>query len=190
MVVVVVLIVNSLLAHSVPLHRIPIFSSSINAVYGVASVAAPLFGGLFTTRLSWRWCFWINLPFGIAAMIIIGLFLRTRPSSFQFAKTPKDICKQVDVAGLFAFIPAIMLLLIALQWGGTKYEWGNFRIILLLVLSGILMFVFIVVQNLLQNSATIPPRIVKQRSVACGAWYAFCLGASATVLEYYVSCDC
>lgn len=88
--------------------------------------------------------------------------------------------------GTLAFLPAIVCLLIGLQWGGTRYDWANARIVVLLVLAGLLTMAFIGVQIWKQEKATVPPRILKQRSIAAGTWYSFWLGAAYFLLIYYV----
>lgn len=60
-------------------------------------------------------------------------------------------------------------------------QWGNGRIIALLTLMGVLAIVFIAVQILLPKTATIPPRIFKQRSIAAGCWATTCIGASSYI---------
>ena len=93
---------------------------------------------------------------------------------------------QFDPYGTVVFIPGIICLLLALQWGGSKYEWGNWRIILLLVFFGVLISLFIVVQCWKKDNATVPPRILKQRSMACVSWFAIMLGGSFFVFVYYL----
>jgi len=83
-------------------------------------------------------------------------------------------------------MPAVVCLLLALQWGGTKYAWSEGRIIALFVVFGILIIGFIGVQFWRQDSATVPPRIVKQRSIWSACWFAFCLGGYFFLLIYYL----
>lgn len=83
-------------------------------------------------------------------------------------------------------MPAVICLLLALQWGGTAYTWSNWRLILCLVLFGILMPIWVVIQFWKSEKATVPPRIVSQRSVAGAAWYMFFLGSFFLILIYYL----
>jgi len=77
-------------------------------------------------------------------------------------------------------------LILALQWGGTIYSWKNIRIILLLIIFGVLGVVFIIIQIWKQENATVPPRIVKQRSIAASLWFGFFNGAGMMIILYYV----
>lgn len=176
-----------IIANSLPLARRPIIVSAINCMYGIASVTAPLMGGAFTTRLTWRLCFWINLPFGVVTMITIGLFVTATSRSRQTsAMTLKAKFGQLDVLGTSLFIPAIVCVLLVLQWGGSTYKWSDGRVVSLLVVSAVLLSIFIYVQHRKQEEATIPPRIMKQRSVASAAFFLFSMGGAFNILEYFV----
>ncbi|KAF5343451.1 hypothetical protein D9758_011824 [Tetrapyrgos nigripes] len=173
-----------IIAYAVPLQQRPLFSGLIGAMYGLASVAGPLLGGVFTDKVTWRWCFYINLPIGGVTLSVIALF-------FQSPKRARKVnwregLRQFDSLGTIVFIPAIVCLLLALQWGGTTYPWNNGRIIALLVIFGILIIVFIGIQIWKQDDATVPPRIFKQRSILASAWFAFCMGASFLAFVYYI----
>jgi hypothetical protein len=83
---------------------------------------------------------------------------------------------QLDPVGTIHFLPGVVCFLLALQWGGTMYPWSNGPIIVLFALTGVFLIAFIAVQIWRQEDATIPPCIIKQRSIACGAVYALCVG--------------
>jgi len=91
-----------------------------------------------------------------------------------------------DPWGTLVFIPAIISLLLALQWGGSKYAWKSARIIALFVVFGVLISIFVGVQVWKQERATIPPRILKQRSIWSAALYAFCIGSAFFIMAFYV----
>lgn len=83
-------------------------------------------------------------------------------------------------------MPCVICLLLALQWGGTKYSWSNGRIIALFVVAGVLAITFGLIQVWQQENATIPPRILKQRTIGFAFWYVATLGGSFFVMIYYV----
>ncbi|KAJ7200967.1 major facilitator superfamily transporter [Mycena rebaudengoi] len=177
-----------IVAHSVPLTKRPMYTGMIGAMYGIASVAGPLMGGAFTDKVTWRWCFYINLPIGAVTLIFMIFFFKM-PKSANVKPKSMTLMQRInlfDPWGTLVFIPAIVSLLLALQWGGTKYDWNNGRIIGLFVSFGVLFSIFIGIQIWKQDAATVPPRILKHRSIMAGAWYSLCMGASFFILVFYI----
>ena len=169
----------------VPLHRRPIFTGFLGATFGIASVIGPLLGGALTQRSTWRWCFYLNLPVGGVAILTLVPTLKL-PAAMK-ANTPlRRQIDQLDPLGTLCFLPGVVCLLLALQWGGTTYAWKDGRIIALLVLFGVLMIAFITIQIWRQEMATVPPRIVRNRSIAAGIWFSLCIGGSSMLMVYYL----
>lgn len=111
------------MVHSVPLHRRPKYQGLFGAVFGVASIAGPLLGGAFTSsRATWRWCFWINLPLGVAALFVIFFILKAPGRGPAGGLPLKAKLKQLDFAGTAIVVPGTVCLLLALQWGGVEYD--------------------------------------------------------------------
>lgn len=175
----------TVIVYAVPLHRRPMFQGLYGAVFGIASVVGPLLGGAFTSNVTWRWCFYINLPFGGIAMVFI-YFLLQIPDRATTHLPNREKLAQLDSIGLSFLLPGVICLLLALQWGGSKYAWASGRIIALLVLAGVLFIGFVIVQIFKPDTATVPPKIFKQRSILAGAWATFTLGGSMMVVVYYL----
>ncbi|KAF3309017.1 hypothetical protein TWF173_011527 [Orbilia oligospora] len=93
---------------------------------------------------------------------------------------------QLDVVGTTMLVPGVVCLVLAMQWGGQKYDWNNGRIIVLLVLMSVLLAGFAAVQVLIPKTATLPIRIFKQRSVVSGFWQTLCIGSSMYVYIYFL----
>lgn len=174
-----------ILAHSVPLDKRPIYTGFIGSMYGIASVSGPLLGGAFTDKVTWRWCFFINLPIGAITVAVIAIFFPD-PQRKVKEETWRQRFWQFDPYGTTVFMPAIICLLLALQWGGTTYAWNSWRIIFLFVMFGVLIAVFIFVQHKQQDNATVPPRVFFKRSVWAASSYSFCMGAALLGAVFYL----
>ncbi|KAK4235622.1 major facilitator superfamily domain-containing protein [Achaetomium macrosporum] len=175
-----------ILAFNTRLEQRAFFNSVLTAVYGIASIVGPLIGGVFTDHVTWRWCFYINLPIGGATAVVLVFFLRSLPPPAPGNGTWRDTILRFDPLGTLLFTPCVVCVLLALQWGGTTYPWSNGRIIALFVVFGVLLIGFIATQFWAGDNATVPIRIARQRIIACGGFFSFCVGAAFFIMTYYI----
>lgn len=174
-----------LMVSAVPLPKRPLYNGFFSAVLGTSSVVGPLLGGAFTSNVSWRWCFYINLPIGGLAMLVILIVLKPTPPVAPGLTIRQQLAK-LDLLGELFLFPCLICLLLALQWGGSKYAWSNWREVFLFVLFGLCLIAFIVTEIFTQETATIKIRVIKNRSVISAMWYMFCLASTMLTLIYYL----
>lgn len=160
----------TIIGFSVPLRKRAIYIAALSSMFGIASVVGPILGGAFTDKLSWTWCFWINLPFGAISLAVVFFFF-TNPKR-QYSHLPvAERLKNIDIAGAIFLICAIVSLLLALQWGGFSYPWSNSKVWGTLLSFGLLITVFIALQIRQKERATIPLRVFTQRTVLVSCLY-------------------
>ncbi|PWY66953.1 MFS general substrate transporter [Aspergillus eucalypticola CBS 122712] len=175
-----------IIAISTPLRRRPTFVGLISASEYTAIAIAPILGGILTSDLSWRWCFYINLPAAALPSAVL-LLLKLPTITPRGSKTHIQKLRELDLLGFFLFAPAVLCLLLALQWGGDTYSWTNGRIIALLVLSPIIFTGFCLLQHRKQDTAMLPPRVLRKRIIITGAAFSLCLSACRAIVQYYLS---
>ena len=176
----------TILAFAVPPSRAAAFTGVLGVVYAVASVVGPLLGGVFTANVSWRWCFYINLPIGGVSAVIILIFF-TAPKAAKPQPAPfKEKILQLDLGGAFILMAAVVCLILALQWGGTTKPWSDPDVIGTLVGFFVIIAVFIVNEWWMDERALMVPRLMKQKTLALMSSYTLFNAASFFVLIYYL----
>ncbi|KAI1607883.1 DNA repair protein RAD50 [Exophiala viscosa] len=176
-----------IMVHVVPLHKRPQYMGIGGLVFGFSSAVGPLIGGALTNGPGWRWCFYINLPCGAVAIAMIVLFLHIPAGMLQQnSSTLREKAARLDWLGTACFLPGIICLILALQWGGVTYSWSNARVVVLLVLAGVLFVAFVLIQRWKGKDATIPGHILLNRSILAGVWFSFYNGACMQTMLYFL----
>ncbi len=110
------------------------YQGMIGASFGLASIVGPAAGGFITDHYSWRWLFFVNLPFAVLTLIVVGIYMHVpnerRPHS-------------IDIGGSVTLSLGITSLLLATVWGGTQYAWNSWEIIGLYSAAVVLLVAFI-----------------------------------------------
>jgi MFS family permease len=176
----------AVMTQSFPLRRRPFIGGLLGGVETFACLSAPLIGGALIDGWTWRACYGINVPLGLAGLLVIAIYLDVPPNP-DFNLPWRQKVKKLDVFGTAVFVPGMTCFLLALQWGGTTYGWGNSRVIATFIVFGVLMALFVWTQYRYQENATLPARILRNRSIIAGTWFVACANATIALIEYYMS---
>jgi MFS family permease len=136
--------------------------------------------------VSWRWCFWINLPAG--AVVLTALYFAFQPPKTQLRKVNRDwkqAVQRLDPFGTISFIAGVTCCLLAIQWGGSKYPWKDGRIIALFILSWVLVTAFGFIETKMGDDALVPVHIINRRSILASAFFVTCLGGVMYTYVYF-----
>jgi EmrB/QacA subfamily drug resistance transporter len=143
--------VQAIIADIVPPRQRGRHMGLIGAAFGLASVTGPLLGGYFTDHLGWRWCFYVNVPFGLLTLVVVAFAL----------KLPKPAARgRLDVLGALLLTAASTCLVLLTSWGGTEHAW-NSRVILGLGAAAVVSTVLFLVAERFAAEPLIPLRLFR-----------------------------
>ncbi|EPQ52775.1 MFS general substrate transporter [Gloeophyllum trabeum ATCC 11539] len=154
-------VIMIMISQMVPIRERGRYMGVMYARLALANVLGPVLGGIFTHDVSWRWCFYINLPIGGLAIVIILSLFNKMPDQ----KKKKVTLADIDFGGIVILSVSVVLLLLALAWGGVIYPWSSRQVIALLVVGGALIPVFVVYEMRVPSTPIIPLTMFRHRNV-------------------------
>ncbi|CAG8030457.1 unnamed protein product [Penicillium nalgiovense] len=160
----------------------PMYYGIFGATWAVAGALGPVIGGAFTTNVTWRWCFYLNLPVGGVSLLILILFLH-----IESPKTPFWAgMRSIDWTGTVLIIGGTLMFLFGLEFGGVNYPWDSPTVICLIVFGVFTWALAMFLEWKVAKFPIIPPRLFNE-------WYnilillvCFCHGFTFIAATYYL----
>ncbi|NWF27546.1 DHA2 family efflux MFS transporter permease subunit [Streptomyces sp. PKU-EA00015] len=142
------------------------YQGLFGAVFGATSVLGPLLGGFFTEHLSWRWVFYINLPIGVVALLVVAAVLHIPARATRHT---------IDYLGTFLIASVATCFVLVASLGGTTWAWGSAQIIALAVLGAVLLVAFVAVERRAAEPV-LPLKLFRIRTFSLVAVISFVIG--------------
>ncbi|KAK4132043.1 MFS general substrate transporter [Trichocladium antarcticum] len=129
-------------------------------VWAVASAAGPVLGGVFTSKVTWRWCFYINLPISGVGMVVLAVVLQ-----LHNPRTPmRQGLAAVDWMGSLTIVGATLMIMLGLELGGIARPWIAPTVVCLLVFGLVTVGIFVLIEWKVAKYPLIPMRLFRTRA--------------------------
>jgi EmrB/QacA subfamily drug resistance transporter len=154
------------------------YQGYMGGVFAIASVIGPLIGGFLTQHASWRWVFYVNLPVGAVALVVIAIVLHDDPSERK--------AHRIDYEGAAALAVGAGMLTLGLTWGGTQYPWLSWHVIGAFLIGAVGVVAFIAIERRAAEPL-IPLRLFRNDVFRASVAMSFLIGAAMFGTIIYVS---
>jgi len=159
-----------------------LYTGLLGVMWALAGSAGPLIGGAFTQLVSWRWCFWINLPVCGIAFVLLLLFLDVHNPRTKLGEG----VMAVDWFGTLSILAVTLLLLLGLDFGGATFPWNSPKVICLIVFGTLMIGFFLFSEKRLAKYPLMPLSIFKNWSNNAAFLVAFAHSMVSIGAEYYL----
>ncbi|KAF3067388.1 putative HC-toxin efflux carrier TOXA [Daldinia childiae] len=171
----------------IPPHRQPALVGSLMGIGQLGIAFGPLIGGAFTEYVIWRWCFYLNLPIGGAvALIIAFIHIPDHIAKPKMQDVFKNAFLDFDLLGLVLFAPSVIMLLLALQYGGNQYRWDSSQVIGLFCGSGANFIVWLIWDWYQGVNAMVPLSMMRKRVMLASCVSGLFLSGTMFITAYYL----
>ncbi|KAF1832634.1 MFS general substrate transporter [Decorospora gaudefroyi] len=174
--------VNVIICDTFSLRDRGLYLAITSVVWAIGSAVGPVIGGTFTTRLNWRWCFWINLPIGAVVFFVLVFFLKL-PSPH----TPVLAgLKAIDWTGSILIVGAALMILLGLDFGSITFPWSSATVICLIVFGIVTIAFFLVNEWKFAKNPIMPLRLFTKSSTVAAYLVWACNFYVLIGLSYYL----
>ncbi|KAI0104481.1 MFS general substrate transporter [Daldinia grandis] len=153
-------IVNS---DMIPFRRRGMYQAMQNGIFGFGAICGASFGGSIADTIGWRWCFILQVPISVVALILGYVVIKNQQISFSSNSSLKETWRRVDFLGSFLLVLAISVQLVGLSLGGNELPWSSPWVIISLVGSVVLFGIFFWVEGTTTAIPVIPLRMLRGR---------------------------
>ncbi|KAK1996683.1 major facilitator superfamily transporter [Colletotrichum falcatum] len=166
----IIVLVNICISDLFSMRQRGVYFGVLGVVWAVASAIGPVVGGVFTSKVTWRWCFYINLPISGVGVVVLFFVLK-----LHNPRTPAlEGLRAIDWVGTAAIIGGTLMFLFGLEFGGVSHPWGSPTVVCLLAFGALTIALFVVHESRYARYPVIPMHLFRSRSNVAAFATSFC----------------
>ncbi|KAK3936171.1 major facilitator superfamily domain-containing protein [Diplogelasinospora grovesii] len=178
----IVILVNICISDLFSMRRRGSYLGIMGMVWAVAGGVGPILGGVFTSKVTWRWCFYVNLPISGVGFFVLAFVLK-----LHNPRTPmRQGLAAVDWLGSLTIVGGTLMVLLGLEFGGVTYPWNSPTVICLIVFGLLTTGIFVVIEWKIARFPIIPLRLFKTKSNVAAMGVCACHGFVFISGSYYL----
>lgn len=178
----IVILVNICISDLFSMRRRGVYFGVMGMVWAVAGGVGPIIGGVFTTKVTWRWCFYVNLPISGVGMAILFFVLK-----LHNPRTPmRQGLAAVDWLGMITIVGGTLMFLLGLEFAGVTYPWTSPTVLCLIIFGVLTTCLFVVIEWRVAKYPIIPMRLFQVRSNVASLAVCMCHGFVFISASYYL----